>query len=317
MSLRELPKVELHCHLDGIIDPAMVRAVVQDDPNYPIDPDKFECAYPVRNFKDFIRWYEFAEPIERKLEYFYPILDRHIERLKAQKVVYSEVMISSSEVPRDKVKALEEIGTLRHWVDQREADEIQIEFMVAFGRDKPLERIEKLAGVIIALYEAGLIVGVALGCEDQEYPVRRLHKIFAQFHEAGLGIEIHAGEWLGPESVWDALEYGYPDRIGHGVSIFHDPKLLDSIQERCIHIEMCPTSNLKTGSISQIEDHPVGRARELGLNFSVNTDCPGIFECSMESEYELLTKLFAFEEGDFQKVFANSLTARFQPELGI
>ena len=167
----------------------------------------------------------------------------------------------------------------------------------------------------MTLHEAGLIVGVALASENKEYNVKRLHSIFAQFHEAGLGIEIHAGEWLGSESVWDALEYGYPDRIGHGVSLFHDPKLLDLIRERDIHVEMCPTSNLKTGSISRIEEHPIGIAKELGLNMSINTDCPGIFECSMESEYELTEKLFGFGQNDFQKVLTDSLRARFQPEL--
>lgn len=311
MNVRELPKVELHCHLECILDPAMVRGILQDDPTYPIDPGELERAYPAKSFEDFIRWWDFIEPIDGELEYFYPILGRYIERLKAQKVVYSEVMISSSEIPRDKVEAVEKVGNFRDWVDQRESDEIQVEFMVTFGRSKPLERTKELADIILALHEAGLIVGIAVGAEDPEHPVKPLHKILARFHEAGLGIEIHAGEWLGPESVWDALEYGYPDRIGHGVSIFQDSRLLDVIQERRVHIEMCPTSNLKTGSISQIEEHPVGRARELDLNFSINTDCPGVFECSMESEYALLSEVFGFGDSDFQRIFTNSLEARF------
>jgi adenosine deaminase len=311
MNIREFPKVELHCHLECIMDSAMVRDILQDDPTYPIDPGELERAYPAESFEDFIRWWDFIEPIDGELEYFYPILGRYIERLKAQKVVYSEVMISSSEIPRDKVEAVEKVGNFRDWVDQRESDEIQVEFMVAFGRSRPLERTEELADIILALHEAGSVVGIALGAEDREHPVKPLRKILARLHEAGLGIEIHAGEWLGPESVWDALEYGYPDRIGHGVSIFQDSRLLDVIQERRVHIEMCPTSNLKTGSISQIEEHPIGRARELDLNFSINTDCPGVFECSMESEYELLSEIFGFGDSDFQRIFTNSLEARF------
>jgi adenosine deaminase len=132
-----------------------------------------------------------------------------------------------------------------------------------------------------------------------------------------MGIEIHAGEWCGPESVWDALEHGYPDRIGHGVSLFQDARLIDIFQERQIHVEMCPTSNLKTGSVSRLEHHPVGQARELGLNFSVNTDDPGPFKCSMLSEYEILSNVFGFEEDDFHKIYVNSLEARFQSELRI
>src|SRR5207247_481664 len=113
----------------------------------------------------------------------------------------------------------------------------------------------------------------------------------------------------------DALEYGFPTRIGHGVAIFEDPRLLGRIQELGIHVEMCPTSNVKTGSVPNIEAHPVRLARDLDLSFSINTDDPGAFECSMNSEYELLEQLFGFQEDDFARVYANSLEARFQPRL--
>jgi adenosine deaminase len=168
---------------------------------------------------------------------------------------------------------------------------------------------------MIALYEAGLIVGVALAGPEQGNPVKPFQKTFARLHEAGLGIEIHAGEWCGPESVWDALEHGYPDRIGHGVSLFQDPRLVDTVRERRVHIELCLTSNLKTGSVSRIEEHPVAKARELGLDFSINTDDPGPFECSLESEYELLARVFGFDSGDFERLYARTLEARFQPVL--
>jgi len=87
--------------------------------------------------------------------------------------------------------------------------------------------------------------------------------------------------------------------------------------EQAYPIEICPTSNLKTGSISKIEEHPVRKARELGLSFSINTDDPGPFECSMESEYALLANVLGFQESDLQRLYANSLEAKFQPKLRI
>jgi adenosine deaminase len=312
-----LPKVELHCHLDGILSLAMVRDICRDDPTFPIDPSEFERAYPIKDIESFFNWWNFINPIEGELDFFYPILGRYIEQLKAQRVLYSEVMIAAGELPRDKVKALEKVRIWREWVNQQEAGEIQVEFLVAFSRHKPPEQFEELAERILMLYQAGLIVGVALAGPEQGNPVKPFEKTLARFHEAGLGIEIHAGEWCGPESVWDALKHGYPDRIGHGVSLFQEAKLLDIVQERDIHIEMCPTSNLKTGSISRIEEHPVRKARELSLNFSINTDDPGPFECSMASEYELLSNVFGFQEDDFRGIYHNSLAARFQSELRV
>ncbi len=317
LNLRSLPKAELHCHLDGVLDLAMLRDIRRDDPAFPIDPREFERAYPVRDLESFWNWWHFIDPIEGELDHFYPILGRYIERLRAQNVRYSEIMIASGELARDQGEAIEKVRAFREWVNQQEGKDLQVEFLLTFGRNKSAEHIAGLTDKFLALHKAGLIVGVAVAGPEQGHPIKPFQKTLARLHEAGLGIEIHAGEWCGPESVWDALEHGYPDRIGHGVSIFQDQKLLDLVRERRIHVEMCPSSNLKTGSVSRIEQHPVRLARDLGLNFGINTDDPGPFECSIESEYELLARVFGFDADDFGTIYANSLGARFQPELRI
>ncbi|MCP4539613.1 MAG: adenosine deaminase family protein [Chloroflexi bacterium] len=317
MDVKPLPKAELHCHMDGILDREMVRDIRRDDPAFPIDPREFERAYPIYDLKSFWNWWNFIDPIEGKLENFYPILGRYVERLKAQNVCYAEIMLASGELAQDTVEAVEEVIAFREWIDQQEDDKIQVEFLVAFGRNATPDKVTKLAEKLVALYEASLIFGVAVAGPEQGNPIKPFQKTMAKLREAGLGIEIHAGEWCGPESVWDALDHGYPDRIGHGVSLFQDERLLDLVQERRIHIEMCPTSNLKTGSVARIEEHPVHLARELGLSFSINTDDPGPFGCSMVSEYELLSNVFGFNDEDFQTIYVNSLKARFQPELRV
>ncbi len=313
MSSKLSPKVELHCHLDGILDYNMLLDIQQEDPSFPIIPGEFKQAYPVTNFESFINWWNFTKPIEGKLKYFRPIISKHIERLRAQNVKYSEIMIPCGKLLScDKIKTVERVSLFRDWVDNLESDDIQVEFLIVCGRNRSSEELEERVERILLLHENGLIAGVALAGLEKGYPVKPLHKFFTRLHEAGIRIEIHAGEWAGPESVWDALEYGYPDRIGHGVSLFQDEKLIEIIKERQIHIEMCPTSNLKTGSVSRIKEHPVQKAREIGLNFSINTDDPGPLGCSMESEYELLSEVFGFENDDFQRIYVNSLAARFQ-----
>jgi adenosine deaminase len=126
-----------------------------------------------------------------------------------------------------------------------------------------------------------------------------------------MGIEIHAGEFAGPESVRDALEFGVPDRLGHGVAAFRDPALIDLIRERRIHLEFCPTSNLRLGVVPRVEDHPIGRAYELGLEFSINSDDPGPFACSMNSEFELLRDTFHFDEKRFADILQSTRRAAF------
>jgi adenosine deaminase len=311
------PKAELHCHLDGILDRTMLWEIRRDDPGFPIDPHEFEQAYPIHDLKSFWNWWRFIDPIEGELDNFRPILGRHVARLKAQNVRYAEVMIAHGELPRDPAEAVDKVRAFREWVDLEERGEIQIEFLIANGRNCSPQDMAQRGEKCLALYKAGLIVGIAIAGPEQRNPVKPYQKTLARLHEAGVGIEIHAGEWCGPESVWDALEHGYPDRIGHGVSLFQDHELLERVQERRIHIEMCPTSNLKTGSISSIEAHPIRTARDLGLSFSINTDDPGPFECSLASEIELLASAFGFDEDDFRRIYENSLEARFQPELRV
>src|SRR5262249_9634818 len=165
---------------------------------------------------------------------------------------------------------------------------------------------------IVALHDAGLICGVALaGAPETQFPVRPLTSYFAAFRERAMGIEIHAGEFGGPESVRDAIEFGFPDRLGHGVALFDDPALIDLVAERRIHLEFCPTSTSRLGVVPRIEDHPIRRARELGLSFSINTDDPGPFECSMNSEFALVRDSFGFDDAAFADVLAATRAAAF------
>ncbi len=311
----DLRKVELHCHLDGVLTPAMVRDIRRETPAFPIDPAGFERAYPIKDLPSFWRWFDFVKPLYGSLEFYYPILKRHIERLKAHGVDYAEVMVPGSAFLQGPIEAVEKMRPFREWANQVEAGDIQVEFLICLGRNKAPDEMARRAEPVLALYAAGLIVGVALAGPEQGYPVKPFYKTFARFHEAGMGIEVHAGEWCGPDSVWDALNHGFPHRLGHGVSLFQDHRLIELVRERGIHIEMCPTSNVKTGSILHIEEHPLRRAKELGLSFSVNTDDPGPFECSMESEYALVSEALGFDRDNWRTVYTNALAARFQPRL--
>jgi adenosine deaminase len=87
VRIKELPKVELHCHLDGILNPSMAADIRRDIPSFPIRPEELQQAYPVHDFQSFVKWWTYINPIEGQLRHFYPILGRHIERLRAQRVL--------------------------------------------------------------------------------------------------------------------------------------------------------------------------------------------------------------------------------------
>jgi adenosine deaminase len=172
---------------------------------------------------------------------------------------------------------------------------------------------DRLGDQIEALARAGLIAGIAICGRESAGPINNpdWHRLLARIREAGLGVEIHVGEFGGPESVRDALEYGKPDRLGHAVRAFEDERLVAELKERDIHIEFCPTSNICLGAVPSIEQHPIMRAHRLGMNYSFNTDDPGEFDCTMDSERELLARACGFTEDDFGTILQNARRSRF------
>lgn len=277
----------------------------------------FPAAFPqdmpiVRSVEDFWAWFDHTKPHFRgRLQFFEPIAERHIESLVADNVIYAEWFVPGSVMPWDEPEAIQTFSVFRDHIDRVSNGRVQIELVVCLGRDVSAERVAGHARYVTALYEAGLICGVALAGPEAGYPVKPFADTFRRLKETGMGIEIHAGEWAGPESVWDALEHGCPDRIGHGLAVFEDRRLIDKIVDDGIHLEMCPTSNLVLTKLERIEDHPVRRALALGLNFSVNTDDPGPLRCSMGSEFELLRSRLGFTDTDFAMIFENASNAAF------
>ena len=315
MDLSRLPKAELHSHLEGLLDVKMASTICRQYPDFPITSDELGNLSPVNDYPSFVRWLSYVEQLKSEFSWYFPILQEHIQRLKKQNVLYSEIMLSSGLLPWDKKTVVMQIRDLRNWVDYLEQGEIQIDFLLAFGRNRTLSEIVDILGIITSLREADLVVGVALAGSEPGRPLEQLEFIFRKCREMGLGIEIHAGETCGSKLIWDAITYGYPNRLGHGIALFSDKNLLSEIKARGIHVELCPTSNYRTQSVHTIGHHPIKIANRMKMNFSVNTDDPGPFQCSMLSEYELLFEIFGFDHNDFINIFENSINSRFQPQL--
>jgi adenosine deaminase len=314
-ELAALPKAELHCHLDGVPDPALLRQLRDVGVELPVSPEALEAVPPVRDFKSFLGWFGAQQPVKDQFSFYRHVARIHVERLKAQHVVYAELYVAS--LPTDVERARDELTALRSEIDAIEDGRIQVELVACWGRNRGLERAEANATRTIRLFEVGLLCGTAVAGPEEGYPIAPLARVMDRYHEAGVPIQIHAAEWCGPESAWDALQHGHPRRLGHATHVFDDPRLVETLLERQIHLEMCPTSNMLTASIARIEDHPIRRAFDLGLNVGVNTDDPGAFGCSMTSEHALLAEQFGFTPNELRRLTANAIAARFSPTLRV
>jgi adenosine deaminase len=313
---RALPKAELHCHLLGVIDPLLLSQIQSSGGTVLVEPCVLRMAYPVSSLASFTRWLQVLKPYQAaSVELMRPILAAHIANLIAQRVVYTEIMLSPTMFPRERDAMRRAFDQWREWTFEMEQGKTQVEYLMVMPRTLDAAVLEHDTQTFIELRQANLIVGVALVGVESGESIQRFSRAFARSRDAGLGIEIHAGEHSGPESVRDAVRFALPDRLGHCISAFQDQALVESLEEGNVHIEFCPTSNLRMGAITDLERHPIRDARERGLNFSINTDDPGAFGCSVESEHQLMVDTFGFSAADFRTIFRNSLAARFQPKL--
>ena len=264
----------------------------------------------------FQRWLEVLLPYQRaSWRVYLPIIKFHVSELIRQNVLYTEITISLLMFPRPLESLLREFDYFRKNILEMERGRIQVEFLIILPRKIEPDVLDADTDRLLALHSCGYIAGVSIAGLDVERDLRLFSSALRRLKGAGLGISIHAGEHSGPEEVWIALDACCADRIGHGIAAFQDAQLLERIKKDRIHLEFCPTSNVKTKAIKSIDEHPLRWAQDMNLNYSINTDDPGAFNCSLESEYDLLHRFFSFGLDDFTNIYRNSIASRFQLKL--
>ncbi|MBU1211301.1 MAG: hypothetical protein KJ587_08520 [Alphaproteobacteria bacterium] len=311
-----IPKVELHCHLIGTLNAPLLREIELAGHRVLVRPETVRPVGFGEGPQGFADWLVRVEPYKSAgWRDYLPVLEAHMQRLVQQGVVYAEMMISPMMFARDPDALVDEFAEFQERVRSSERGLLQVEFLFLVPRSLPDEAIDKDIARCVALAKTGGICGISIAGLERDCPASRFQRMFGVLKDHGLGIEIHAGELGGPEEITEALDVGRADRIGHGIAAFRDERLVERLCAENVHIEFCPTSNLKMGAARDIASHPIGRARDLKMNFSINTDDPGSFDCTMDGEFALIESEFGFREADFEAVARNSLAARFQRNL--
>jgi adenosine deaminase/aminodeoxyfutalosine deaminase len=157
------------------------------------------------------------------------------------------------------------------------------------------------------------IIGIGLGGDERRTGSQPFRTLYAEAKEAGLRLTNHAGETTGPEAIWEALAIG-SERIGHALSALNDPNLLQELKAREVPLELCPTSNVRTGVCPSIAAHPLRRLFDLGLLVTLNSDDPAFFGSNLANEFLLAHTEQEFTRDELRELARNSFRASFLPE---
>jgi adenosine deaminase len=302
--IRDLPKVELHLHLEGAIPLSTLLQLIEkyEGKNY-ITLTDLQQKFTYTNFSNFLdTWYWKNDYIREYEDYEY--ISEHVaHNLAEQNIRYAEIYFSPSDFSKIDSKPQEIATSIRKGLNKF-SDKITIRLISDLVRDnKPkTSLLEK----IFEVKDQG-IIGVGLGGDEINYPPKLFTQVYELAHKMGFHLTCHAGESAGPDYIWQALQDLGVERIGHGTSAIKDESLVEHLISKQIPVEMCPISNVKTSSVSSLQEHPIYEFYKSGMLVSVNTDDPKMFNTTMLNEYISLTETFGLELSDIYNLSQNSI----------
>jgi adenosine deaminase/aminodeoxyfutalosine deaminase len=301
LFLLELPKAELHLHLEGSVEPETLHEL---DPATPVE--EFRALYQYPDFESFLRAFGVVGKRLRGPDDYALITRRLLESLARQNVRYAEIIVAAGVV----LWKGQEFAPIFEAICAAAAESpVQVRWILDAVRQFGTEHVMRVAELAAERVGDG-VIAFGIGGSEERGPANQFGEAFRFARAAGLRLTAHAGESMGPQSIWDALELG-AERIGHGIAAVRDEALMRHLRERDIPLEICISSNVVTGVVPRIEDHPLRRLYDAGVPIVLNSDDPAMFRCSLTGEYRLAAAHFGFTEEELEGLAANGFRYAF------
>ncbi|MEM6726247.1 MAG: adenosine deaminase [Bacteroidota bacterium] len=312
-DFHQLPKVELHLHLDCSlsyevvhrIDPTISREAYQE---HFVAPAK--CA----DLADYIaRALRHIELMQTPEQLRWVTLDL-IDQLKADQIIYAEIRFAPLEHQRQDLTPNQVVEIVNDaLLEGMIVTGVQAKLILCtlrhYNESQSMETVQ-----LVEAFQDKNVVGFDLAADEAGFPIDAHVKAFEFARAHGLNCTAHAGEACGAPSVWETIKQLRPSRIGHGVRSIEDEKLIDYLRDQKLHLEVCPTSNVQTNVVDRIEDHPIHRLFQKGISLSINTDARTVSPISLSSEYDLLQQYFDWDKSHFLKCNLDAIEHSFADE---
>lgn len=315
--IARMPKVELHLHLEGTIQPATLLEIARRN-QVEIPASTLEDVQQLFNYGDFHEFLSVFMMLVRALIHardFEQIAYELGHQLADQQVRYSEVMLSPSQYYRRGLDLDEVVaGAAAGFARARRERGIQVNLVFDYGRQFGIDAAWEILEIAIRNRDRTL-VGWSIGGDEVNYPPELFAEVFSAARRAGLHTMAHAGEVVGPPSVWGAVDALGCERIGHGIRSVEDLALLAHLRERNVTLDVSPTSNFRTGAVSNPALHPMRQLYDDGVAITINSDDPTFFQTTLTDEYRLAARAFGFTADELAGLVLNAARATFlQPD---
>ena len=328
--LLSLPKAELHLHLEGTVDPPTLAELSRrhptplsttnnryrniEDSGRVFSEEEARELYDYKHFSGFLWAFKAVTERLRTADDFELVTYRMMQKLHAQNVLHAEVYISAGVVQwrgqefaplfegaeQGRIRGERDFGISLYWI---------LDAVRHFG----IEEAQRVVDEAIRLKDRN-VVGIGIGGDERRAGPEQFREVYAHAAANGLRLTVHAGETMGPESIWSALRELKADRIGHGLHAVEDAELVRYLAERQVPVEICITSNVLTGCCAAVGQHPVRKLFDAGVLVTLNTDDPDMFHTTLTREYQIAQQGFGFTDDELRQLAKNSFRASFLGE---
>ena len=324
-QLAELPKTELHRHLEGSIRPATIAEICRERgielPSYDADElsDLVRITKSVDDLAALLKIFRIIQRCFTDKEAIARIAYEAVEDAYLDNVRYAELRFSPEFMAYYHHLSLTDVmdGVVEGIALSGRKFPVTAKLIVTVTRQfnsetmgMPWPSPNEIARLALDYADRG-VVGFDLAGAESGYPPELFAEAFEIAREGGLGITVHAGEGAGPESIRGAIEHLGATRIGHGVRIVQDSEVLQLALDRGVTLEICPTSNVLTRAVESLESHPVRQLYDAGLRITINTDDPAICGVTLTDEYMLLAEKFGFTLAEIEQLNETARQATF------
>ena len=316
--IRRLPKAELHLHLEGSVRPETLRELSRAKGRLRKETEDWisertRRGFRYAGFKRFLNAFKLVALLLETPSDYALITSRLMEWLAVQNVRYAEITLAAGvllwkkqsvpavfEAVAQAGRAASGLGVRVNWI---------FDAVRQFGAGHARAVLRWAAR-----FRSAGVVAFSIGGDEKGGPAERFAEVYREARDLGLHVTAHAGESVGPESIRKAVELLGAERIGHGLTAAQDEAVMGLLRDRRIPLEVCPSSNVCTGVLARLEDHPLPRFLQSGLVVTLNSDDPAMFGTSLEGEFVLAARTFAWDEGDILRLTENAIRSAFLPE---
>ena len=314
---RRIPKAEIHLHLEGSVGLPTLLRIAGVTEGHADDATRRRLAglYTHRDFPDFLQNFRRLCAELRRPEDFAMIVDDLSRRLQDDNIRYAEVFCSPIIFRRAGGLSADEIlDAASRSARRRERDGgPRLRFLFDGVRQFGIEGMEEVVQSAAACRQYD-VIGIGMGGDEKALPTAAFAGPYREARRLGLRTTVHAGEFDGPRSVWEAIEVLETERIGHGVRAMEDPVLVGVLRDRGVPLECCPTSNIRTGTVRGWEAHPIGDLHRAGVRISVNSDDPALFSTTLVDEWSVLVTHLGLTREEVLAIGMQTARSSFLPE---